>query len=58
MRVVSLSMELVVDNNCGISPQDIANYLNDKLYTDPEFFGDIGPENIMKVKELPLDCNT
>ena len=54
MRVVSLSMELVVDNNCGISPQDIADYLNDKLYTDPEFFGDINPENIMKVKELPL----
>lgn len=30
----------------------IVDYLNDKLYTDPEFFGDFGPENIVTVKEI------
>ena len=30
----------------------IADYLNNKLYTDPEFFGDFGPENIEEVKEF------
>lgn len=30
----------------------IAEYLNNKLYTDPEFFGDFGPENIVEVREL------
>jgi hypothetical protein len=28
-----------------------ATYLNNKLYTDPEFFGDFGPENIVEIKE-------
>jgi hypothetical protein len=27
----------------------IASYLNNKLYTDPEFFGEFGPENISSV---------
>jgi hypothetical protein len=30
----------------------IADYLNDKIYNDPEFFGDFGPENIVTVKEI------
>jgi hypothetical protein len=30
----------------------MALYLNDKLYNDPEFFGDFGPENIMEVKDF------
>jgi hypothetical protein len=52
MRVVTISMELVIDDYCGMSREDIADYLNDKLYTDPEFFGDFGPENITKVQEF------
>lgn len=32
--------------------EKIANYLNNKLYTDPEFFGDFGPENIIEVREF------
>ena len=30
----------------------ISDYLNNKLYTDPEFFGDFGPENIASVRSL------
>ena len=53
-------MELVIDDidmltRTGYitdSYESIANYLNDKLYTDPEFFGDFGPENIESVKEF------
>ena len=29
----------------------IAEYLTNKLYTDPEFFGGFGPENIVEVRE-------
>jgi len=32
--------------------EKIANYLNNKLYEDPEFFGDFGPENIVEVKDF------
>lgn len=27
----------------------ISDYLNNKLHTDPEFFGDFGPENVEQV---------
>jgi hypothetical protein len=55
-------MELVIsDDLCemtsgttdGIYNKDcIADYLNNKLYTDPEFFGDFGPENIVSIQEI------
>jgi hypothetical protein len=44
MKIVNISMELVIDED--IEESFIPQYLNDKLYTDPEFFGDFGPENI------------
>jgi hypothetical protein len=52
MKLVTINMELVIDEDVGYSYEDIAQYLNDKLYTDPEFFGDFGPENIFEVKEF------
>ena len=60
MKIIKISMELVIDDidmltRTGYitdSYETIANYLNDKLYTDPEFFGDFGPENIESVKEF------
>ena len=53
MKLVTISMELGIDDkNCGDSYDDIALYLNHKLYMDPEFFGDFGPENIVEVKEF------
>lgn len=55
-------MELGIDdeediNNSSTSSFDsykdkIANYLSNKLYTDPEFFGEFGPENIVEIREL------
>lgn len=46
-------MELgIEDNECGFSREDISDYLNNKLYNDPEFFGGFGPENIVEVREL------
>jgi hypothetical protein len=50
MKLVKISMELVIDDD--IKESFIQDYLNDKLYTDPEFFGDFGPENIESVKEF------
>ena len=44
-------MELVIDDD-DIKESFIPEYLTDKLYTDPEFFGDFGPENIIEVKEF------
>ena len=50
MKIVTISMELVIDDD--IKESFIPEYLNDKLYTDPEFFGDFGHENITEVKEF------
>lgn len=50
MKLVTISMELVIDDD--IKDSFIPDYLTDKLYTDPEFFGDFGPENIIEVKEF------
>ena len=47
MKIVTISMELVIDEDMDES--FIPQYLNDKLYTDPEFFGDFGSENITGV---------
>jgi len=52
MKIVKVSIELVVDNDLEYDKDRIANYLNNKLYTDPEWFGDFGPENIMEVKNF------
>ena len=47
MKIITVSMELVITDD--IKDSFIPDYLNDKLYTDPEFFGDFGPENITGV---------
>jgi hypothetical protein len=52
MKIVKVSIELVVDNDLEYDKDRIANYLNNKLYTDPEWFGDFGPENIIEVKDF------
>jgi hypothetical protein len=67
MKVVQVSIELVIDKDDKFllpsrtidgnvvqmyNLDEISNYLNDKLYNDPEFFGDFGPENILSVKEF------
>lgn len=56
-------MELVIDDSVDILKDSstngdyyckntIANYLNSKLYNDPEFFGDFGQENIISISEF------
>ena len=58
MKLIKVSMELVIDDDTcqmsdGIYNKDcIASYLNNKLYNDPEFFGEFGPENIDSVEEF------
>ena len=54
MKLVKVEID---DDTCelvdGVYNKDyVANYLNSKLYTDPEFFGDFGPENIVSIKEF------
>jgi hypothetical protein len=52
LKVITIQMDLVVDHDCCGDKHLIALYLNDKLYNDPEFFGDFGPENIVEVKDF------
>lgn len=62
MKIIKISMELVIDDDIcemtngatqGVYNKDcIAEYLNSKLYNDPEFFGDFGPENIESISEF------
>lgn len=52
LKVITIQMNLVVDHTCGNDKHLIAIMLNDKLYNDPEFFGDFGPENIVEIKEF------
>ena len=58
MKVVKVSIELVIDDDTceifdGVYNRDcVCEYLNSKLYNDPEFFGDFGPENIISVEEF------
>lgn len=51
MKLIKISMELVIDEDMT-DKYDIAIYLTDKLYSDPEFFGDFGPENIESVEDF------
>ena len=57
MKVVKVQIELVIDDYLcemtdGIYNKDyIVNYLNSRLYDDPEWFGDFGPENIVEIKD-------
>jgi hypothetical protein len=58
MKIVKVSIELIIDDDTcqmidGVYNKDcIVDYLNNKLYTDPEFFGDFGEENIVEVKDF------
>ena len=51
MKLVKITMELGIDDELANDKDAVANYLNNMLYTDPEFFGEFGPENIVKVTE-------
>lgn len=44
-------MDLIIDDDIT-NIDEVVSYLNNKLYEDPEFFGDFGPENIVEVKEV------
>jgi hypothetical protein len=55
MKIIKISMELgvedtdIVMDDQNASLDNIAKYLNDKLYGDPEFFGDFAEENIYTI---------
>ncbi len=58
MKLIKIEMELVIDDDVcdmadGVYNKDcICDYLNSKLYNDPEFFGDFGQENIITIEEF------
>jgi len=58
MKLIKINMELAIDDDIGhmdngiYSKDIIADYLNSKLYDDPEFFGDFGPENIESIQDF------
>jgi hypothetical protein len=56
MKLVKVQIELVIDDRPNmfhpvIDRDAISSYLNNKLYTDPEWFGEFGPENISEVED-------
>lgn len=54
MKIVKVSIELgIMDNEVDFSNKEsVAEFLNNRLYEDPEFFGDFGPENIVDIKDI------
>lgn len=54
LKLVTITIDLCISSNdCDIkSKESIAQYVNDMLYEDPEFFGDFGPENIVAIKDM------
>lgn len=61
MKIITIKMDLVIDDdmlsaNTAVGDyydkEKVSEYLNNKLYTDPEFFGDFGPENIVSIQEI------
>jgi hypothetical protein len=54
IRVITIQMDLAIPKDeCEcVNKDNIVSYLNKKLYEDPEFFGDFGPENIVKVEYI------
>lgn len=54
LKLITISMDLAIGSEeCDVkSKQSISDYLNRKLYEDPEFFGDFGPENIIEIKDM------
>lgn len=51
MKIVTIKMDLVIDEDLT-NADDVCQYLNNKLYTDTEFFGDFGSENIISIQEF------
>lgn len=51
MKIITIKMDLIIDDDITDLDQ-IADYLNKKLYEDPEFFGDFGSENIVEIKNF------
>lgn len=51
MKLIKVSMELIVDHDCNGDKHLISMMLNDKLYNDPEFYGEFGPENIDSISD-------
>lgn len=56
MKIVKVSIELGIynmDNEIDFSNKEsVAEFLNNRLYEDPEFFEDFGPENIESIRDL------
>lgn len=51
MKLVKIQIELVTDDYVGFDKESISDYLNDKLWSYPEFFGDFWTESIVEVEE-------
>jgi len=49
--LINITMELAIPRDVMGSKEEIAQYLNQMLYDDPEFFGDFAEENITIVQD-------
>lgn len=61
MRIITIKKDLIIDDTDILvdsttdgnyyDKKKIVDYLNNKLYTDPEYFGDFTEQNIIDVYE-------
>ena len=49
--LINISMELAIPRSIMTSKEQIAEYLNQMLHEDPEFFGEFSEENISIVQD-------
>ena len=49
--LININMELAIPRSIMTSKEQIAEYLNQMLHEDPEFFGDFGEGNITIVQD-------
>lgn len=52
LKVITINMELIIPEEVASTKDTISDYLNTMLYSDPEFIGDFGPENITNIGDF------
>lgn len=60
LKVVTITFKIGVSSEqCDVnSKQSIADYLNNKLLNNPEFFGDFTAQDIIEVKDIEAQQET
>jgi hypothetical protein len=52
MKLVTISLKLAIDFENAKTIENMIKYLNEKLQTDPQFFGNLKPDNIIDIEDI------